>query len=186
MPKIPANFLKSKSRVISRGNDIMQVLVEVKGKDAKSNRNWDDVRQAKESKHILKREILRNLALGKKEKALVSETIEIQRQLDALFAQSIKGESIPNSDALRLVSTANINLRFLNQEHLEKVKAHNPFIRKTLDGIYESLLKSTKRQVVSPEIVRQMKMIVWEATNQKIGYDIFKELEDIRKKISHH
>lgn len=186
MRQIPRFFLKSKAKAINSGSSLIRVLSGIKEKDAKSNRCWNETRQELEAKHILQREIVKNLALGAKEKILLQKTMELDRRMDVLFAQSIEGKTISNKEAMVLAGEANLALGRLDEPSFKKVRSYNPFIKKTIQGTFESLVKSKKRQIVPPEIVRQMKLIIWQETNQKMGFDIYKEIEDIRKKISHN
>ena len=186
MSPVPRSFLKSKARVIGNGNELIRVLGGIKEKDAKSNRQWNETRQELEAKHIFQREIVRNLALGTKERSHLQRTMEIDRRLDALFAQSIEGKTISNKDAIVLVGQVKLALEKLDQKSFEKIRIHNPLIRKTIEITLESLVKSKKRQIIPPIVVGQMQMIIWEAANKKFGFNIHKEIEDIRKKISYN
>lgn len=179
-------FLQKKPIVIKSGKKIMGSLNTFFEKNAKSNRRWDEERQEHEAKAVIQREIVNKFALPRKEKIKLHRTIGLNRELDALFSQSIQGKTIAVSDAEKLVSTSLILLDELNKEHLDKIRAYNPFIKKTLNGVYKSIMNSSKRQIIPPEIVRQMKRIVWEKTSQDFGFNIYSEIEEIRKKISHH
>jgi hypothetical protein len=186
MPRIPKNFLRSKKKAIDNGHKLMRSIKGFYDKNEKSNRRWNRTRQEMEAKHVLQLEIAKNLELNPKQRKALYSTIGKVREIDAMVAEALNGRAINVDDAAKLVSDTRIALEYLDKNKLNKIEMLNPFIKSALDDRFKALMNTGKRQVISPAVAEQMKEIMWEYLNQRMGYNIYSEIEEIRQKISIH